>query len=160
MAKPKTKPVRDPKEPNWHSAASVSGAGGEAIPYPYIYRFPNDKGVRRDVKIDISTWKGTGAIGATHYYAEVTPEANSIWDAQAQAWRTDTHHPLMKERTFKADVFTRADAIKFIRLVVDNFCAGPEFRYQMQYGVPDGPDQQAAFDGNLEAILRILAVDD
>lgn len=132
----KKKEVAEPQlaPPDWHSAhLTDTSRYPEGIPDPWIYRWPNDKGVRRTVSVDISSWRGL-SLGASHYYASVEEEANQIWDGKELTWFTCDNHPTMKKRHFKADVFTRPQAVQFIAIVLAHFFSSDtEFKIHEKY---------------------------
>lgn len=111
---------RVPGAPDFGSSASISGGHLHQVPKPWVYRWPNDKGVRRSVRVDISTWAGM-SIGASHFYAKIKEEPNSVWDTRDLAWLSDPRHPSTKERKFEADLFSREEAIRFVEAVVREF---------------------------------------
>lgn len=106
--------------PQWENALSISGVGAFKIPEPYIMRFPNKAGVRRDVNVTVSSWRGH-SVGATHYYARVELERNAIWNVERLGWHTDNAHPACKDVFYRAHVPTKGVAITFIELIIKTF---------------------------------------
>ena len=74
-------------EPDWHCYATVLGGHMKDLPEPHVLKWPNKRGVKRDVRVVLSTWVGVG-LGATHYYVRVEEEDNYIWDGErwARPW--------------------------------------------------------------------------
>lgn len=141
--------------PDWQRGHSIHGGGERLaeIPRPWIFRFPNDAGVRRDVNVEISTWRGN-SIDASHYYARVELERNSIWDPINIGWRESDQIPQCKDVFFRAHVESKADAILFIEAVVKAFYSDEKL-YRLQH-------RQGLYTevSTWEEIKRFLAKDD
>lgn len=124
--------------PDWDSTHSMSGPGIWDIPKPWVFRFPNDKGVRRDVIIKLDTWRGM-SLGATHFYARVELEENEVWNPKELAWHRSDAVPECKKTFYRAHVFTREDGIKFIEAVVQAFFSDLT-QYRLVYMYSDNED--------------------
>lgn len=53
---------------------------------PRILRYPSKCGERRPLKVEISTWVGTSAIGASHYNVRISEGENSYYDGEENCW--------------------------------------------------------------------------
>lgn len=135
---PRRKKAKEPQKevalapPDWDLYGHMSGGKiGDflEIPGEWIWRWPNDKGCRRDVNAEITTWRGM-SIGASHFYAKIQIEQQQVWDPREMAWRTfDTHaHRNFAEEKFEADLLDRDAAVAFIEIVLRRFYMGPEYR--------------------------------
>lgn len=135
--------------PDWKNCSVMFGHNCWDIPEPRVLRFPNNKGVRRTVSVSVTTWRGV-ALGASHFNASVEPEANSVWDGLEIAWVRDNTFPATKREAFRADVFTRAQAIGFVEIVLRTF-----FSDETQYSI------QCSNDGTegLEEVLKSISND-
>lgn len=123
--------------PDWDSSHSTSGPGIWDIPKPWVYRYPNDKGVRRQVTIRLETWRGM-SLGATHFYARVELEENEIWNPKELGWHRSDAVPECKRTFYRAHVFTRAEGIKFIEVVINTFFSdATQYRLEYMYSESD-----------------------
>lgn len=118
--KPKKVVTRDtPKSEGGpdHNIGTSYNADVYSIPQPWIFRYPNDQGDRRDVKVGVHTYRNF-AFGASHFYAHVDVEENSIWDPKELTWKVGEHLAECKKTQYRAHVFTRKEAVEFIEMVV------------------------------------------
>lgn len=115
--------------PDWNCDVTSFRPHSNDIPQPWIYKWPNDHNVKRDVDIQVNTWRGI-AICASHYYAHIVEEPNAIWDGKEICWVTAREHPTMKQRDFKADVLTLVDVETFVKTVIGAFFFdGEKYRF-------------------------------
>jgi hypothetical protein len=155
---PPRKKKRKLAPPDWHSPSRSSGGKpGDfwAIPEPWIWRFPNDKGCRRDVDAEITSWRGI-SIGASHFYAKIEVEQQQIWDPREVTWRrfdSGVHRNFAQEK-YSADLLSRKAAIDFIELVIRRFYMGPEYRIKNMYV------EGASGEEGLQALLKQLREED
>lgn len=104
-------------------------------PRPWVMRYPNTAGVRREVGVDVQTWRGF-SIGAGHYYAKVRVEENAIWDPEKLLWYINNDLTECKVIRFEADVLTRAEAVEFVRVVLHTFYADKAiYKWQVRGGL-------------------------
>jgi len=82
------------KEPNFNCQSIHTGGYLEEIPEPHIRMFPNGAGRKREVRVKLSTYVGTNAIGATHFYAAIKEEHNRVWNGKywQAPWDDDPEH--------------------------------------------------------------------
>lgn len=141
--------------PDWNAGRSLGFTGNIKVP-PYderIFRFPNDKGVRRDLNVEILSWRGI-SLGASHFYARIELERNQIWDPEGLRWFSPDHMPECKEIFYRAHVQDRNQAIEFIRLVLEAFYKDQKvYRWVLRHGLYDDEDGE---DLTWEKVKRSL----
>lgn len=137
--------------PDWKISGRVYGGDLYDIPQPHIWCWPNNHGIRRSVDVNITTWRGI-SLDALHFYAKVRPEQNMVWDSRELAWRVPGRgvdvSGANKEWKADANVFTRADAVAFVRAVVTTFFMD-ETKFLVRHG-PSGIDGWPAVEQELQ----------
>jgi hypothetical protein len=126
--------------PDWKSVHEIRNQPKHfSIPGPRIMRYPNTHGVRRDVKVQLNTWRGF-SMGATHFYARVEVEPNAVWDPKELAWSTNDKATECKDIFYRAHVPTRAEGVLFIKMILETFYAD-QAQYRWCNGDHYGADE-------------------
>jgi len=139
--------------PDWSNHHVVKNQPGYFDIWPKIMRYPNKHGVRREVRLSITTWRGF-SLGASHYYARITVESNAAWDPSLIAWHTNDKSNECKDIFFRAHVETLDDAMNFFWVILKHFY-GDQERYRWCLGDSFGEEQES--DGTWEDIKAKLA---
>ncbi len=123
--------------PDWGCSLTTCGAGSiRDLPRPYVREFPRPDGRRRDVRITVSTWIG---FGGAHFYVNVSPEPNRVWDGRADeftpvgTWREFADDPRRWPRgvwDLDGRFDTRDGALEHVKRLRRRFRRGWEVRVE------------------------------
>lgn len=106
--------------PDWHSAhTGTIGLLGE-VPEPWVWRWPNAHGVRRDVTVDVLSWVDY-TPGAIHHKVTVRLEDNQVWHGRELAWLAPRRGSRDHSVRYEANVLSRLDARRFAEGVLLTF---------------------------------------
>lgn len=88
--------------------------GEERIP-----RYPSKIGEKRPVRVTITTWIGTSALGASHYSVHVRDDENSWWCESENAWIRGYGTGLHDHLSLSATTYSDSAAIELAKVYVE-----------------------------------------
>lgn len=89
-----------------------------------IRRFPSTIGEKREIRVEITTWKGI-SLGAKHYDVSVVEQENSWWSESENAWVHINEDSEKRGFHLNAGVLTEEQAVKVAKMFV-GLIAGPK----------------------------------
>lgn len=135
--------MKKPTKKDYQLSVGIFGRYLKDLPKPHIMLYPNSYKKRR-VVISESTWVGSYAINAVHYYSRIEFEGNGFWDGKSwvRPWDYYENDPDPDDMRFPPSFQSKKPGLavqKAEKWLKKNFNMA-DFELELRYlDLPNGP---------------------